>query len=457
MSIHRIARDRERDRDRRDHRIRSVAAVYALSSLLIAWSVVWGRRFERRERRIKLGAAPFVGRWHVHVTPALLAVLLVVAAQVLAGRVLLPRLCDRLVLLWSAVAAVIFAFALAAADGFSAVLAPVVDPNEYWSNLIDLPPAATMLRRFNTYDFLVVRSVHLRGHPPGFILLLKGLRTIGLGAPWVAGALSFIGVAMLVCAVGVTTRVVAGSPAMRRMLPFLTVAPFAVWLGTSADALYSGVAATGIACVAIGVRRERTRAQLAFGSAAGVILGSALFLTYGAATLAPLVVAVAIVPRNFRRTFRVGLAVIGGMVAVYLGFSANGFSWFRGLRLTNKFYWNGSAYFRTWTYFLLANIAVLLVALGPAVVAGIATLREARVWIVVGGALVCLLIAEGSQYSKGEVERIWLLFMPWLVPATAVLGVRRAADDASVPVPIGWLIAQVTFAIVLQVTLRSKW
>jgi methylthioxylose transferase len=134
-----------------------------------------------------------------------------------------------------------------------------------------------------------------------------------------------------------------------------------------------------------------------------------------------------------------------------------GFWWFDGLRLTNKFYWIGSAYFRTWTYFLLGNVAVLLIAIGPAVIAGIASLRDRNLWPLVGGALLCVTIAEASQYSKGEVERIWLLFMPWLVPAVASLRQDHATLRGEFVIPTKWLACQGVLALALQMALRSKW
>ena len=138
---------------------------------------------------------------------------------------------------------------------------------------------------------------------------------------------------------------------------------------------------------------------------------------------------------------------------VTLGFARAGFWWFDGLSLTREFYWVGSAYFRTWTYFMLANVAVLMIAVGPAVSVGIWKLRNRGTWVFVSGALLALAIAEVSQYSKGEVERIWLLAMPWLVPAAASLSSSTERQDRI----RYWLAAQVAVAVVLQAWLRSKW
>ena len=357
----------------------------------------------------------------------------------------------------SGVAAAAFAFALAAADGLSGVLAPVVDPTEYWANLSTLPKASDLLLLHSTEDFLVDRSVHMKGHPPGFVLLLKGLAAIRLGKPWVTAALSYMGIALMVVAVLLTVRTVVGPEAMRRCAPFLVLAPFAVWLGTSADAFYAGIASCSIACGVIGIRAERWVHRVALGAATGFLFGSTLFLTYGAATLCPLmgIVILSGVRRRYSALVEFALPALVFLTGVAAVFNYFGFWWFDGLRLTNKFYWVGSAYFRTWTYFLLANIAVLAVAVGPAVIVGIVWLRDRRVWLIVGGAIACITLAELSQYSKGEVERIWLLFMPWLVPATVSLAPSGpTGNDRAVRV---WLCVQATLAIALQATLRSKW
>jgi methylthioxylose transferase len=438
--------------------------------VLIVWAFVWGRRFERREPRIKLGAAPFVGAWDVRLSPAIVPAVLLAAAAVWFLLKVLRVLSDWWSVIISAFVGAGFALVLAATDGFSVVLAPVVDPTEYWANLEFLPKAGDLVLLHSNYDFLVDRTVHMKGHPPGFVLILKGLAAIGLRAPWIVGALSFLGVIFLVSGVAVTVRSVADSATMRLILPFLVFAPFAVWLGTSADAFFAGVAAWGVALSTLAVRSVHLRSRLFLGLAAGLLLSGALFLTYGAATI--MILAAVMVLTGIRKrlvaTIQVVAAACLSAAAVTAAFDHFGFWWFDGLRLTNKFYWIGSAYFRTWTYFLLANVAVLLIAIGPAVVAGIASLRDRRLWANVGGALLCITVAEVSQYSKGEVERIWLLFMPWLVPAVAALAHGRPNavpinEESTLASPVmssidpWWLVGQVAVAFALQVTLRSKW
>lgn len=426
----------------------SVAAAFVTLGTVLIAGVAWGRRIERELPEIKLGAPPLVGEWRWHLTPAVLPAIALGGLVVVFGPTLARRLSFRMLVAISALTAAAFAFSLAASDGLSAVLAPVVHPTEYWDNLDVLPSGGRMLEWFAVQDFLKYFSVHLKGHPPGFILLLKGLAAMGLGKPWVTGALSYLGVALIAAGVLTTVRLVVSDVAARKCAPFVVIAPFSMWLGTSADAFFAGVGAIGVACVAWSLTaRDRS---VAFGAAAlaGLSLGGLLFLTYAAATflVIPAVITLGMWQTPWRaRRQRAGVAFTGIALVVFI-FRGFGFWWIDGLRNTNWFYWNGTAAFRPWRYFLVSNLGAMSVALGPAVIAGIASLRRSRLWLLVGAALVCVSLATASQYTKGEVERIWVLFYPWMIPAVAVL-----------PSPRPWLALQTTVVLLLQVWLVSKW
>ena len=105
---------------------------------------------------------------------------------------------------------------------------------------------------------------------------------------------------------------------------------------------------------------------------------------------------------------------------------------------------------RPYDVFLLVNLAVLAIATGPAdrgrrslacAIGASGGSSAARV-LAVG-------IAAASGMSKGEVERIWLPFSVWLLPAGAALAV---AGD-----PSRWLALQLAFAIGVQTLVRSPW
>lgn len=132
-----------------------------------------------------------------------------------------------------------------------------------------------------------------------------------------------------------------------------------------------------------------------------------------------------------------------------------GFWWLDGVRRTNEEYWAGSAQFLPWGYFAVANLAAALIALGPVTFAGLTRLRPGRMWLVVGGGLLGIAIFNLSQYTRAEVERIWLPFYPWVTLAAAGLAVGTARTRRHRAT--WWLAAQGCGAIVSQAALVSKW
>jgi methylthioxylose transferase len=182
-------------------------------------------------------------------------------------------------------------------------------------------------------------------------------------------------------------------------------------------------------------------------------------MTYGGAMFA-LVVGVAIAVAIRGREPGVIRSVIGGVVVtgvVTAIFAGLGFWWFEGAAETRRQYWAGTAQFRPFGYFAIANIAVTLIAIGPAAFAGVLRLcRERRsqpvIWTLVAGGLLALLASHASQYSRAEVERIWLLFFPWIVIAGGVYIARERPRLAGSVIAV-----QAIGAIVLQSVLVSKW
>jgi methylthioxylose transferase len=426
-------------------RVLTVLVVAGVAAVVVA-AVVNGWEVQR-EPRVKLGAAPLVGAWEWRLTPALLPAAMFAAVAV----PVLPRLAVALPFRWLLAVAggwgAAFTVALAAADGWSALLAPVVHPTEYWANVDRLPPAGTVLREWGV-DFLLGYSVHVKGHPPGFVLLLQGLEAVHLGRPWVAGALSFLGAAATPIAVLVALRAAVSDEVARRAAPFLVVVPYAVWMGTSADAFFTAVTAWGVAATALALRAATAVGRRWLGAVSGLVLAAGLFLTYGAAVLLVVPVALVLLLPGVALRARVEVAVTAAAAAALVAatFAAAGFWWLDGLRATQTLYWWGTAQFRPGGYFVYANLAAAAIAVGPAVVVGLAALRDRRVWLVVGAALAALVVADLSQYSRAEVERIWLLFFPWLVPA--VVALRRVR---------WWLAIQALAAVGLQAALVSKW
>jgi hypothetical protein len=142
-----------------------------------------------------------------------------------------------------------------------------------------------------------------------------------------------------------------------------------------------------------------------------------------------------------------------------------GFDWLDGFRAARALYHAGAAAHRPYSYFVVANVAVFAVMLGPAVVAAWAhrPTRPATAgpeasspdpfvpplrWLV-GAAVVAVAIADLSGLSKGEVERIWLPFVPFATLVVVRLASSRRAAS--------WIAAQAAVAIVLQTLLVWPW
>ena len=439
-------------------RRRLLPVALACSAVAVVWwSVVRGRAEQRTNTRLNLGAAPLVGRdeldgwvwrfgWSL-VGAGLLAVL--VAAACRSGW--WWRVRQRWVLLATSLGAMLFATLLALSDGADGLRYGAEHNTEYLANLSKAPPAGEFVRTF--VDELDRYSVHVRGHPPGFVLLLKFLDAIGLSGVWPVVALSILGTGVTAAAVLVTVRAVAGSEWMRRAAPPMIVAPYGIWMLTSGDAVFTAVGALGVAAVAQGVSRRRGQAVW-WGVAAGALFGVLLFLTYLGGTLL-IVPAVLLVAGLRQRDIGTVAVILGGVssgLAMIGGFWLAGFWWLDGVQATHEQYFLGSAQFRPWGYFAIGNLAAALIAIGPVTVVGVGVLRSRRMWLLVGGALVALLVSHLSRYTKGEVERIWLLFYPWIVIAGAALIARSRRWSGAAVVGV-----QATCAIVVQAALLSKW
>ncbi len=452
----------------------ATAVAWAVALWIIWISVRWGRDLQRSTPEVLLGAAPLVGRksrdgWDWRFAWSLVgAGAIAFALSVSCWRGWWFQLRLRWVALAAAIGSMAFATLLALTDGADGILYGAEHTTEYVANLPITPPAGEFVRTFTAR--LHEYSVHIRGHPPGFVLVLELLEWIGIGGGWSTAMLSVLGTGLLAVGVLVVVLQLAGAEWMRRAAPFLVVSPYLIWMITSADAVFTGVAALGIAAIAVGIARRRPVAAL-LGLAGGVVLGGVMFATYLGAVL--LIVPGALVIHGLWRR-RPGAvpaaagALFGGLV-VTVAFRLAGFWWLDGASATRDEYWAGTAQFRTWGYFGLANLAAALIALGPTAFAGILRLRDRRMWLVVGAAVTALLVSHLSQYTRGEVERIWLLFYPWIAVAGASLFVPRvvvageSAADNGVRFVVRqhraaiWLAAQAMGAIALQAALVTKW
>lgn len=442
-------------------------------ALLIVAARLWGLHLidELGREALRLSAPPLVGWDDLRLSVRIVVPVGVAGVIVVWAPDLVRRLEWRRLLAVAAAATALWALALAFTDGLDGITAPTVLPgDEYLLDVDQVGSPTDFLSGFT--DNIDSYSTHVRSHPPGAVLSLWSMDRLGLGGQGWAAALFILGGALAVPSVLVAVRDVAGETQARAAAPFVVLAPAAVWIATSADALFAGVAAAAVAAVVVAMGQVGRRAD-AWSTAGGLLFGATLMLSYGLALIAVIPFVVALARRRFRPLAVAGLAAS----AVLACFWVAGFSYVDGWSTTRGEYLESVASTRPFGYFVWANLAALAIVVGPATAAGLALLRDRRMWLLVGGALGAIAIADLSGFSKGEVERIWLPFALWLLPAGAVLAKDVLAKDvleedpsakdpsakdavgrnASGMVLRGWLTAQAVVALAVQTGIRTRW
>ena len=420
---------------RRQRRAYGAALAWA-GLILAAWLV--GENLYDEDWLIRVGAPPLVGSYDLRAGALALPAVALGAAGVALAPALAARLRFGVLLGASWAGSVAWALALAVSDGGGAISKPLESRYEY---LTAVPLVGDNPFSFLSgyVDALPTYATHVRGHPPGMVLLLWSLDQIGLGGAQAAAFVVIAVGALAAPAVLVTLRELVGETLARTAAPFLVLLPAAVWVATSADALFAGVLACGAALFALATgRHDRAGDGLAIG--AGMTLGAGLALSYSAGPFGAIVLAIALLRRRVRP-----LALAAAGVIVVLGsLGLAGFWWHDGLAATRDIALDGVQSRRPYAEFVLISVAAFALALGPATAAGLTRIGDRATRFVVCGALVAVGFAALSGLSRGETERIWLPFAPWLALAAAGLG-------------RGWLAAQVGLALVIQLAVRSPW
>jgi hypothetical protein len=408
--------------------------------VVVGVAVVWGT-WRVAGSGVSIRAAPLMGHWDLHVRPAILPAVAVGAAAVAWGPGFARRAPWRTVPPAAGLVAAVWTAALAASGGWSSLTEPLTTRHEYEPLAARVDALGPFLH--NYVERLGEYPIHVQGHPPGPVVVAWALDRVGLGG---AGWLALLAIAAwggAVAAALVAARAVGGERSARRAAPALAVLPAALWAGTSLDALFAGLVAVGVALLACAQGRGQGHDRWA--AAGGAVLGAALLCSYGVVPV--LLVAGVAVAATSPQPWRTGALAAGGAAAMLGLAAAAGFWWPDGLAATREAYWAGVGGDRPGLYLTLAgNPAALALAIGPATAAGLARTVVAARWRLAlpAAALVAVAAADLSQMSRGEVERIWLPFVPWL--ALAAPGHRRA-----------WLAAQVALAVVLQSVLLSPW
>ena len=417
------------------------------AAVVVVVAAVVGRALLASGVDIFLPVPPLLAEWLPHAGPGTPVAVVVAVLVVTRGPDLADRMAWRPLLAVGYAAAVAWTVALALVDGWQrGVVERLTSSQEYLHDVPRVTDVAAMLRTFADHiltDRPGFWTTHVGAHPPGALLTFVWLDRLGLGGGGPAGVVVMLVGASAPVAVAVAVRALGAEAVARRALPFGALLPGAVWMGVSADGMFAAVLAWGVALLAVGSTRFGARANLA-ALAAGVLLGWCLYLSYGLVLGGLLALAVLAVTRNVRA----GALAAVGTLAVVGAFTASGFWWFTGFERVQVIYAASIASTRPYAYFVWANLAAVLFALGPAVVAGArrAAALPAGVAILAGAGLAAILLADLSGMSKGEVERIWLPFAVWLVIPCALLPRARY-----------WLAAQAGLALAVNHLLLTVW
>ena len=415
---------------------RDATVVFAWVVLIAGVSV--GGRIINESFATNLLAPPLFGRFDIRLGPATLIAAAVGVIVVWWGPRVAAILPWRLLLVVTTTVAAVWAVSLALLDGVDALSAPLTGPHDYLASVGRVDSPGVLLESF--VDRLETFSLHVQGHPPGMVLTLWGLARVGLGGASWATVLVIVSGASASAALLLVVKSTVGEFTARNLAPFLVLSPAAIWIATSADAYFMGVGAWGMALLALGAQCRSD--YLALGG--GVVLGLLLFLSYGAAALAPVALVVAWVHGSLRPL----LVALAGVLVVMLLFAAGGFWWFEGLSGTVARYEAGVSSQRPLAWFALANLGAFALVLGPATATGLVRLPRAPAAVLTWAALAGVFAANLSGLSKGEVERIWLIFVPWILVACATFDLRRAR---------GMLALQGLVALAIQSGVRTPW
>lgn len=400
----------------------------------------------------RFGEYPVLADLYPRVGPGSVFAVMIAAGTVAWGPALAERLRWRALLGAGYLTSVAWILALATVDGWQRGVAHQLASGGEYLGVVD---KITSIRLFvDTFSSRILDfqpdswPTHVAGHPPGATLVFVWLDRIGLSGGGAAGVVCVLAGAAVTVAVPVTVAALGRRDLARAAVPFVALLPGAIWLGVSADAMFAGVTACGVALFAAGASRDGRLLCVA----GGAVLGFGIFLSYGLLLMAPIALAVVLVTRNWRAL----CYAVPGALAVVAVFALAGFWWLDGYHLVVERYDQGVATHRPYWYWVWANLACLTLAVGPAVVAG---LRRADfltgvrrpvepVDALVRGAALAVLTATVSGLSKAEVERIWLPFAVWLVLAAVSLppASRR-----------WWLAAQAGTALVVEHILLTSW
>lgn len=396
---------------------------------------------------IDIEFAPLHASWD----PKLPASALLVIALGIILALALPKLATTLrwpVLLLTAFGTLwLWIIALAMTEGTEGLARTFERKQEYVFDAQRVTSISTMLHTFISripYSSPDNWHVHVAGHPPGALLYFVGIDRIGITDPFWIGVVCVTVASTAIVAVMVTLRTLGTESLARSAMPWIVLAPSAVWMGVNGDAVYTAVAAWGLALLAVAAKRVSTTAAFA----SGLLLGLCIYLSYGLVLLGIPAVAVLLIAKTWRPL----PWVLGGAAIVAALFAIGGFSWWDAYPVLRRRYYDGIASDRPYWYWVWANLAAWTYTAGLAVWAALPVAwRNLRTNVIVQLAAASgftILAATLSGMSKAETERIFLPFTIWIVALPALLPARWHR---------GLLLSQVALGLGAQLLLLTRW
>lgn len=430
-----------------------VVVAFVVPHLHLSWLTPLVPQNPQQERPLA-GTAPILGIWHPHRNWSTACAVILALAVVAWGPTIAHRLPWRPLVVVAWLTATAWTVSLTLVDGV--VRGWVGRMNGTGGYLAQLPRGGSVHSLISGFaahipdNSALPWDISIAGNPPGALLTFFGLDRLGLGGPWWASALCVVVGASSAAAVLVAVRALGDEDLARRAAPFVALAPLAVWVGVSSDGYYAGVAAWGLALLAVAAGRA-TAYPLPFAFGSGLLLGWSIYLDYGLILLAIPAVAILFAARNGRPV----LGAMAGALAVAITFTGLGFWWPHGLSLLRQRYWAGIANARPFAYWVWGDLVALTCAIGLPAAVGlrrafdrVALGRRSGLHLLLVSFVVVVVCADLSGLSKAETERIWLPFAVWLVAAPALL--PRRCHRLS-------LAAQAAGAVVINSLLLTNW
>jgi len=420
-------------------------AVFAAIGLGLTWLAVRGGA------QLGTRSAPFLGSYRFSLGfGSVLAPAVAVAIVAAAYRSWFDRAPFRSVLAVGWLGAFAWALALALVDGSAGLTRALQSPDNY---LADVPHVGHdvlgFLRHFTTEA--PTYSAAARGHPPGPVLLLWALQRLGFTAALSIGILLTALGALVTPFVLSAVRGVCGEVPARRYAPVLMLAPYAVWIAVSVDAI---VAVLGAVMVAMGVRASaRTRTGLRAGAwalASGVTLGVAALFSYAAAWLGLSMVCLYFARRRPFLNVATGLGALLPVLAARIA----GFTWIDGLAAARDDFAARVEPHRSAIWWTGISLVVLLLAAGPTLVRSLRRLRNTPGWPFLVGAGVAVAFSVLAGLSRGGVEAAWVPFFPWVTVAAVAPTTQGGPPTES---PLLLVAVGALTAIVIEAALATPW